>query len=496
MSMESGPAVGNLRPLAEGPTATVYVGRSAETGAEVAVKMFAERIDRDTEALLDRERAALDSVRSVRSILPVDGVVSDGAGRSGVRMELCQGSLAGLLAARGAQTSPGALTVPEALAVGSAVAVALAAAHGAGVLHGAVTPGNVLFRSTGEVALADFGLALRQRFPRDSLYAVEFTAPEALRDATQSTATDLYGLGAVLYQALTGTSPFPKRTGQRQGERILQVLHEPVPPIRSRDIPFELSTMVGQLLAKDPAERPRDAATVAEVFRNLTLSPSHGSAAPNLAQPGEIHPEPDAEQPADADFDFDDFPETGQPEPAARTQSEPDRPTPPPTPGRTPVATFHPEEADSRGKFGWTTRRTGILVGVGAAVVGLIAVPLLLFRSGSADQPRPGATGTSGPAVEVPVSSEPPPTVNLKLDAPTDEGTAVQLNWSADGDLDYAVVVAGERVDTMVLVANRQHTMRVPVDPARGYCFQIRATDGRHVYTTDPAPIRGAHCKL
>lgn len=56
------------------------------------------------------------------------------------------------------------------------------------------------------------------------------------------------------------------------------------------------------------------------------------------------------------------------------------------------------------------------------------------------------------------------------------------------------MVVAGERIDTMVLVAHRQRAMEVPIDPARRYCFQIRATDGKNVYTSTPIPIRGGHC--
>ena len=104
------------------------------------------------------------------------------------------------------------------------------------VLHGGVTPHNVLYRASGFV-LADFGQALRRQFPRDPTHAVEYTAPETLRDDTLSPASDLYGLGAVLFAVLTGAPPFPRRTGQQPGERILQVLREPVPPISGPHVP-------------------------------------------------------------------------------------------------------------------------------------------------------------------------------------------------------------------------------------------------------------------
>ncbi|NBH02805.1 serine/threonine protein kinase, partial [Amycolatopsis sp. SID8362] len=93
-----------------------------------------------------------------------------------------------------------------------------------------------------------------------------------------------------------------------------------------------------------------------------------------------------------------------------------------------------------------------------------------------------------------PATTATAPDVHLALAQPADLGDRVRLTWQADGDLDFAVVVAGERIDTMVLVAHRQRAMEVPIDPARRYCFQIRATDGKNVYTSTPVPIRGGHC--
>lgn len=569
MSIESGGAVGNLRLLARGPVAEVYVGRSAETGADVAVKLFAERLDRDTAALLDRERAALEAVRSVRSVLPIDGTVVDGAGRSGVRMELCRGSLAGLL------DTAGALGVPDVLAIGCAAATALAAAHNVGVVHGGVTPANVLFRGTGEVVLADFGLALRERFPRDPVHAVEFTAPETLRDDTRSSAADLYGLGAVLHTALTGQPPFPRRAGQQPGERILQVLRDEALLIRDPGVPPELSTVVHQLLAKDPAARPPDAAAVADRLDRLRRATTPAPAPVPVAGPasawapppvpvsnpvpvqvpvaGPVHPDPptipipvpipvptplsvpdrpasEASEPEpDAgsepgsepdDFDFDDFDEvtevnrgpqvnqtpeatpaapvpapaqhpTSAPVPAPVAAPDPTRPPIPPPGGRTLVREFDGGEGTGQGTARSRWRR-GAAVGVGVALVGLATVAVVGWRGGSATPSAQSAT--TAPPTQPAVSSVDTPAVKVTVSPPTDDGDAVELAWSAAGDFDFAVVVAGEKIDTMVLVANREHSMRVPVDRTRRYCFQVRATDGQHVYQSDPVPVRGAHC--
>lgn len=450
MSIEHGGTVGDLRPLGEGPVATVYAGRLG--GAEVAVKVFASGFDRDTAAGLDRERKALETVRSERAILPVDEVIEFADGRAGLRTELCHGSLAGLLG------SGVSLAVRDVLAVGQTVASALVAAHQVGVVHGGVTPHNVLYRRSGELVVADFGLALRRGFPRDAMHAVEYAAPETLRDDTLSEATDLYGLGAVLYGALTGAPPFPRRTGQQPGERILQVLRDPVPPLQVPGIPAELSEVVGRLLAKDPAGRPQDVASVAELFRRLYRAKDGRG------------------------VEFDDF--AGAPQP----------PTAAPAPaGRTLVRSFGGPEVSKkdRKRIGW---RPAVLVGLGAAVVGLTVVPLVI-SSGSQEElsGAPVAVTSARPSQE-PASVSPGPNVNLVLAPPADLGDNVQLTWSADGDLDFAVIVAGERIDPMVLVANRQHSLSIPVDPARKYCFQVRATDGTRIYKTEPVPIRGARC--
>ncbi|MFD2414731.1 serine/threonine-protein kinase [Amycolatopsis pigmentata] len=556
MSIESS----GLKLLGEGPVATVYSGWV--NGSEVAVKVFPGGFDRETATTLARERKALGTVRSPRSVLAVDEVIEAPEGQSAVRMELCRGSVAGLLG----KPMPAAY----ALAVGWTVATALAGAHEAGVVHGGVTPHNVLYRASGELVVSDFGQALRRRFPPDPMHAVEYAAPEKLRDDTLSEAADLYGLGAVLYAALTGAPPFPKRTGRLPGERILQVLRDPVPALAVPGVPSGLSEMVSQLLAKDPADRPQDAAAVARtlgrMYRMVTGAGSReevefddfagqavaGSAGPGAAagpgqQPWPVWPgrpwsghamrswpaqhprqtvpaqpvrsarsvdptepvppeqpaqprqsvQPAQQIPAQPSRSTEPMPPTA-PIPAVATTTAPIiTPTPATAPsGRTLVYSVGGTESSTKDKHARTGRRPAILVGLGAAIAGLIVVPIILTQNDSSG--GPGVPAAAMP--QAPVSSWPGPASTTPADAhlvlapPTDLGTRIQLNWTADGDLDFTVVVAGERLDPMTLVANRRHTMTVNVDPARGYCFQIRATDGAHIYTTDPVPIRGSRC--
>ncbi len=470
MSIETG--VGGPRLLAQGPIATVYAGKDPATGNDFAIKMFPGSFDRETSAWLERERKALATVRSTRAVLQIADVLTLPDGRSGIRRELCPGSLAGVL------DSGARLGVPDVLALGAAVASALAAAHGADVLHGGVSPHNVLYRASGEFVLADFGVALRRRFPRDPMYAVEYTAPETLRDDTLSPASDLYGLGAVLYVALTGAPPFPRHTGQQPGERILQVLREPVAPIQDPAVPGELAATILRLLAKEPADRPQDVASLARLFTKLSRPGGEVVTGDSPDLPGEEE-EPEVE--------FDDFAEVHRPAAPVHAAPSPVQVVQaPPRGGRTLIREFSGPLKTER-ELPW---KPVALAGAGVLAAGLAVLPLVLGPAEIGGQAVPVAAAIPPPAP----ASAPAPDVKLALAPPQDQSDHVQLTWTAEGELDFVVIMAGERLETKQLVAHRQRSLDVPVDPARRYCFQLRATDGRHIYTTEPVAIRGARC--
>lgn len=225
--------------IGRGPVAEVHAsGKSA-------LKVFPGRFDRRTLIAIRREHALLKKVAA--PVLPFTGIeVVDG--RHALRMELCAESLAG----RVRQSGP--LPAPEVATLWERLSHALTAAHRVGVLHCGLTPENVLYRMTGEVVLADFGAAQRQKFPRELLHVAEWQPPETLRTGTVDAPADLYGLGAVLHFALTGESPHPGRIGETTAERLDRVL-EPPPAISRTDVPVRLATVIGRLLASDPAKR-------------------------------------------------------------------------------------------------------------------------------------------------------------------------------------------------------------------------------------------------
>jgi hypothetical protein len=132
--------------------------------------------------------------------------------------------------------------------------------------------------------------------------------------------------------------------------------------------------------------------------------------------------------------------------------------------------------------------RYDLLAGVALLLALLALVPLLLLR-GDPDEmsstPRVPSAGGGGSAGEV----------TVELAQPTDLTDKVQLSWKATRELDFAVVVAAEGEETRVLLADRNHSMTVDIEPGLKYCFLVQASDGDRVYESDPQPLRGATCR-
>jgi len=241
---------GDVVPLGDPPGA-VLAGVHAGTGQAWALKVLPGRLDRRTRIDVEAELRRLAAAAGDAPIVVADRIVDLGDGRRALRRELCAQSLPELIEAFGP------LSVEDTRALGAALAEALAAA---GMPHGGVTPGNVLFRESGEPVLTDFGTALRRAFPPDPGHDSGFRAPETIRDGVLDESADRYGLGAVLFFALTGHSPFPSRPGEPDADHVLRVLTEPPPAVDRTDVPLDLAELVEGLLAKDPGQRPGDVA--------------------------------------------------------------------------------------------------------------------------------------------------------------------------------------------------------------------------------------------
>lgn len=155
------------------------------------------------------------------------------------------------------------------VALGAQIADGLAAVHAAGVIHRDLKPSNVLVLRGGVVKVLDFGMG---RITDDAdgtqltstgvtVGTARYMAPEQFRASTVGPAADLYALGCVLFELLTGVPPFHSESAHELGQKHLTEPPPPVSPLRS-DVSGDLARLIDSLLAKDPADRPVDAVAV------------------------------------------------------------------------------------------------------------------------------------------------------------------------------------------------------------------------------------------
>ncbi|MBB4888762.1 protein kinase [Streptomyces netropsis] len=149
----------------------------------------------------------------------------------------------------------GTVSPDEAARIGRGMIAALRAAHAAGVLHRDVKPGNVLLGEDGRVVLTDFGIAQSTGTSTltktgEMVGSIDYIAPERVKGAKPGPASDLWALGATLYQALEGRPPFRKDTAV---ETAYAIAMDPLePPLRAGP----LTRLIETLLAKEPDLRP------------------------------------------------------------------------------------------------------------------------------------------------------------------------------------------------------------------------------------------------
>ncbi|GGS86236.1 serine/threonine-protein kinase [Streptomyces chromofuscus] len=254
-----------LSVLGEGGMGTVWRARDQVLHRDVAVKEVRASIELPAErskqmhVRLEREAWAAARVNA-RGVVTVYDVVNFDD-RPWIVMELVRGrSLADAI------TAEGALAPREVARIGVEVLAALRAAHSAGVLHRDVKPANVLLADEGRVVLTDFGIASVEgstalTMTGEVVGSPEYLAPERALGQTPGTASDLWSLGALLYTAVQGRSPF-RRTSALSTLRAV-VDDELPPPHRAGP----LTAVIEGLMRKDPEERMGPEGAMVELSR-------------------------------------------------------------------------------------------------------------------------------------------------------------------------------------------------------------------------------------
>ncbi|RLV09841.1 DEAD/DEAH box helicase [Streptomyces griseocarneus] len=208
----------------------------------------------------------------------IDGGVDEADGRPYLVMELLDGETLRDLIEEERQ-----LPLAWVAAIGAQIAAGLAAAHMADVVHRDLKPANVMLTAGGTVKVLDFGMGRIVDDPDDmrltstgvAIGTARYMAPEQFEAKQVTQAADLYALGCVLYEMLTGVPPFTSGTAYELGHKHVKKQPSPVQLVRP-GIPAELTRLVERLLAKDPADRPADAVVVRDVLLPLAALEAGG----------------------------------------------------------------------------------------------------------------------------------------------------------------------------------------------------------------------------
>jgi len=271
-----------LEPLGRGGMGEIFRAEATRHGRTVALKLLPEALTCDPERIdrFRREARAASALNHPNIVTIYDFGEQDG--RHYIASELVEGRTLRELV-RG-----GPLALPQALDIAAQIAGALAAAHEAGIVHRDIKPENVMLRADGYVKVLDFGVAklISQPEPDDAgdevgavtsafdtragtvLGTVSYMSPEQARGGPVDARSDLFSLGIVLHEMVTGQAPFGGPTPERVQSAILHDEPTPLAATTSAASPA-VRRLLLRALAKDPSQRFASARELLDEIRSL-----------------------------------------------------------------------------------------------------------------------------------------------------------------------------------------------------------------------------------
>lgn len=290
-----GQTIGHYRITAEigrGGMGVVYAADDLNLGRRVAIKFLTAEMGEDAEVLERfRREARAASALNHPNICTIYGLEHEGE-RNFIVMELMEGQ------PLSARLAVGALRLADVLDLGTQIADALDAAHSQGIVHRDIKPANIFVTARGQAKVLDFGLAklTRKQHVAETMPMAGGPAPDSVASLTQAGSTvgtiaymspeqacgeeldarsDLFSLGAVLYEMSTGKLPFPGSSPAVVFNHILE--HAPAPPRRLNDkVPERLEFIILRALEKDRELRYQSASEMRAELRRLARDSSSG----------------------------------------------------------------------------------------------------------------------------------------------------------------------------------------------------------------------------
>lgn len=334
------------------------------------------------------------------------------------------------------------LSVPELVDIGVKISGALAAAHQRDIVHHDVKPQNLFRSADGEPALGDFGISsvAGQRAGGTRL-TIKYAPPEMLRDNVSDARGDIWALGVTLYQLATANLPFE---GATDDATIKAIFTQPPPPLRRSDAPPELERLIQRCLARNPDDRPRTAAELADEFRVLQQRVGLPLTTPVQTR---RRPEPtiDGGHTADAaELGREQYRAAPIPEAPAPTDAEPAA----------------------------TPRRWWPPVAIGSLII-VVAVLAVWVSS------RGGTSAEQGPTTTSPVTTTPFVVVVPPIDlAVSRVNNHITFTWSPNGDV-TAIEIRNTTTGDQMIAQRSPFTWSLPTGGATP-CFEARGyLDGK-----------------